>query len=239
MGQPAERVELQSARKRSSGIQPTKIVMLIGIADLEVDPAGNRKVGIAGLWLIEEILNARVGRGAVGVTAIADFAAKKDVAVLSEGPAVIGVGVEQLSIMAVVERRRLFRRVFANLCGDVTWRRRLEHDVDDAGDRVRAVLCRRAIAQNLDVIDHPGRNGIEVDRLRPAPDESVDVHDGAHVPALAVHEHERLIGRQSAQRRRPHVVGRVAEGRAREVERRRECLNHLRGLRPARRSHLE
>jgi hypothetical protein len=48
--------------------------------------------------------------------------------------------------------------------------------------------------------------------------------------ALAVDEHQYLVGPEAAQRRRPDRVRPVGDSRPRKVEGRRDRLDHLRGL---------
>ena len=115
---------------------------------------------------------------------------------------------------------------------------RLQHHVDHAGDGVRSVLRRRAVAKDLDVVDGRGGDGVEVDAARSAADRVVRVHERAGVAALAVDHDQELIGPQSAQRGRADGVGAVADRRPRKVERRRDLLNDLARLRRRRRGDL-
>ncbi len=75
------------------------------------------------------------------------------------------------------------------------------HEVDDAGDRVGAVLRRRAIAQDLNAIDAGRRDDRCVRSLRTAERAG---EDGAAMQPLAVDKNERVIRGQAAQRRRAH-----------------------------------
>ena len=99
-----------------------------------------------------------------------------------------------------------------------TLRASLQDDVDDAGNRVGAILGRGAVAQDLDVVDRRQRDGIEVHGLRTATDHAVVEQDRAGVPALAVDQHQHLVGRQAAQLCRALRVRGVGRGRAREVQ---------------------
>ena len=55
---------------------------------------------------------------------------------------------------------------------------------------------------------------------------------------LAVDEHEHLIWSETTERRGPHRVGAVGDGRPWEIERRRQRHDDLRGLRVAARGDL-
>lgn len=82
----------------------------------------------------------------------------------------------------------------------------LEDDVDDAGDRVRTVNRRGAAAEDLDAVDHHARHVGEVDRV----DRAV-VRDRVVGDAMAVDQHQRVVGTESAQ---ADHVGRRREGAA-------------------------
>ena len=77
------------------------------------------------------------------------------------------------------------------------------------------------------MVDRRDRNRVEIDARRPAPDAAVEVDQRALVTALAVDEHQHLVRSEAAQRGRPDRVGAVGDRRAREVERRRQRLDHL------------
>ena len=172
---------------------------------VEAVERGFARVGLAAH---QRVLLARVQAGAVGGAAVAVFGRKRDeqalVAHRSEGAQVHQFAVALL-VFAVA-------RVEAALGAGA-----LEHDVDDAGDGVGAVLRGRAVAQHFDAGDGVGRDGIEVHRRTAAADAAVEVEHGAAVAALAVHQHQGLVGRQAAQLGRTHVVGAVGDAGAREV----------------------
>ena len=95
----------------------------------------------------------------------------------------------------------------------------LEQEVDDAGDGVRAVLRRRAVAQHLDLPEGDGRNGRDVGPLRPVGHPAEPRDDRRAVAPLAVHEDEGVVVREVAQARRPHEGRGVADGVGGDVER--------------------
>ena len=103
------------------------------------------------------------------------------------------------------------------------------HDhIDDAGDGVRTVLGRGAVAQHLDTFDRAAGEGVHVDAARTRGHAVRErVHHGCLVTAHAIHQHQRLVRRQTAQREGPDHVGGVGDGLAGEVHRRRQCLKCL------------
>ena len=100
----------------------------------------------------------------------------------------------------------------------------LQDDVDDTRDRIRAVLRRGAIAQDLDPLDRRGGERREVHALRALVDRSqrceLQVHEGGAMPARAVHQHQGVIGREVAQRNGADEGGTVRDREALRVQRR-------------------
>ena len=94
----------------------------------------------------------------------------------------------------------------------------LKLNIDDARDRVRTVLRRRAVTQNLDAFDSNGGDGVHVGAGRAAADRVVDMNQRGLMTAFAVYEYERLVGPETAQRRRTQGIGSVRNRRTREVE---------------------
>ena len=95
----------------------------------------------------------------------------------------------------------------------------LQDDVDHAGKRVGAVLRGGAIAQHFDVVDRRQRDRVEIDALRALADLAQAQHQRARMPALAVHQHQHLVRRQSTQFERPLEREGVRGRREREVQR--------------------
>ena len=71
-----------------------------------------------------------------------------------------------------------------------------EHEVDHARDRVRAVLCGRAVTQNFDLTQGNRRKLGDVREVGPL---ATKLHRCRAVTALAVHKHQRVVSRQAAQ----------------------------------------
>ena len=145
---------------------------------------------------------------------------------MEECPAAVGnAGVRRTLPHAPIAQRRDTRL-------QIHFRRRsaLEHNVDHTGDRVGTVLRSRTIAENFNALDHAGRNRVQIHRRLPASHRAVHVDQCRGVPTLAVHQHQHLIRTESAQRRRTHRIGTVADRCARKVHARRQRLNHLRRL---------
>ena len=93
--------------------------------------------------------------------------------------------------------------------------------VDHARDRIRTVLRGGAVAQHFDRLDGGQRDRVQIDGGRAAADGAVDVHQRRGMPALAVDEYQRLVGREAAQGRRADVIRAIGDGRPGEIERRR------------------
>jgi hypothetical protein len=70
----------------------------------------------------------------------------------------------------------------------------LELDVDHARDRIGAILRCGAIAEHLDPADRDSRDQVEVDRRASSADGAIDVEQRRDVAALAVDQHQRLVG---------------------------------------------
>jgi hypothetical protein len=143
--------------------------------------------------------------GAVGFAAAAAFHRQVDVAaVLAEREAACWRWRDQVSPSpsAVVPTAPLIWVSLTLL---------LQDDVDHAGDRVRPVLGGGAVAQHLDVVDGRHRNRIDVGAGRAAADGLLDVDQRLLVAALAVHQHQQLVGPEAAQGGRADDVGAVAD----------------------------
>ena len=96
---------------------------------------------------------------------------------------------------------------------------RLEDDVHDAGDGIRAVLRGGAVLQHLDVVDGGDGNVVQVGRRAALVRAAQHGQVRRAVAALAVHEHQRIVRRQPAQPRRQRHVGHVAAERLRRQRR--------------------
>ena len=105
--------------------------------------------------------------------------------------------------------------------------RRLQDDVDDAGDGVRAVLGGGPVGEHLDVVDRPDRDQAEVHRRRSGVGiAAVDGEVRGGVAALAIDQHQRVVGVEPAQ------GGLDGQGRRigailLKVERRHALLQHV------------
>ena len=114
----------------------------------------------------------------------------------------------------------------------------LEHDVDHAGDGVRAVLRRCAVAQHLDALDRGRGDRVQVHAHRAAAERAVHVDERARVAPLSVDQHEDLIGAEPAQARRIDLIRAIGDGLVGRVERRGERGEHLVDFRQARLGHF-
>src|SRR3546814_278123 len=94
-------------------------------------------------------------------------------------------------------------------------------EIENAGDRIRSIERRRAVTQNLQLADRDRRNRRKIGSLR-SPDigNIGELDRRAAMAPFAVHEHQRLVRRQAAQRERPGENGAVVADEALDVERR-------------------
>ena len=94
-------------------------------------------------------------------------------------------------------------------------------EIEDARDRIRSIERGRPVAQNLELADRDRRDRREVGTLRSANIGNIGELDRrAAMTPLAVHEHQRLVRRQAAERERPGEDGAVIADEALDVERR-------------------
>ena len=175
------------------------------------------------------ILLARIAERTVRHRAVAPFHAGVEVAAVAPRQPLIGAHHRVGAVIALAQARDLGVEL-ASLAEHVAGARALQNNVDDTRDGVGAVLRRRAVTQDFDAVDHGRRDGIEVHRRGATTNRSVVVDQRARVATLAVHEHQRLIGREATQRGRAHVVRAVGHGGTWEIQRWRRRLQHLRRL---------
>ena len=154
---------------------------------------------------------AEIGAGAVGRVAFGHFGRDTHPAVVAQGEA----GRTLDGFLLAVAFLRLAIAHFDVAAG----RAFFQDDVDHAGNRVGAVLGRRTIAQYFHMVDGGQGNGVQVDGRRAAAQRTVDVDHGGRITALAVHQHQGLVGRQAAQLGRTHGVAGVGARGAGKVQR--------------------
>jgi len=171
-------------------------------------------------WVTRGGSTRSVHAGAIRLVALASFQRQVQIAaVAAQGEALVHAGgiVVAVSLIGGADVGAELAKVRAFL----------QDDVDDAGDRVRAVLGGRAVAQHLDALDRGQGNGIDVGAGRAAPDGLLHVHQGLLVAALAVDQDQQLVRAEAAQGCGADDVGAVADEGGAEVERRIEVLQHL------------
>ena len=86
----------------------------------------------------------------------------------------------------------------------------LEHEVDNPCERIRTVLRRGPIAQNLNPFNRARRNRVHVYARRASTDRSIHVNQRTPVPPLPVDEYKHLIGSQAPKRRGAQRIRSVA-----------------------------
>ncbi len=187
MGIGGEAVQLDVVVQRHAGVVGQRLAVQRRVADgrVAVAPGALVDAGADGPRLLAEL------RAEVEETALAETQAAIHPAVLGQAVAIAVATVVVGEPAAVVGR--------------------LEDDVDHPGDGVRAVLRRGAVAQHLDALDGGERDGVQVDPGGAALQPAADIDIGGLVAALAVHQHQHVVGTQAAQRlrvgQRRSVVG--------------------------------
>ena len=211
-----EAVERGGFAERQLCVVPGVQILGLAIAKLVVALALQGQVG-RGLVPRRDLVEA----GAVGALVVLQFQADaQEAALVAQHGADLGAGVAGLAIgdgavdrleVGVVGAEAGFERA--------AFGRVIQDHVDHAGHRIGAVQRTGAIAQHLDALDRADRDRVEVDRGGALADLAVGVDQRAAVAALAVDQHQHLIGREAAQLGRPDVVGAAGVGLAREIER--------------------
>ena len=169
------------------------------------------------------LLSVRARHAAIRNIGIRVFGSEVEETVFGEGQAEVAADGKTLTLgvvgLAVLRRRREAGRIV------------LEDDVDDARDRIGTVLRRGAVTQDLDALDGRGREGRPVHRLRALVHRTerrqLQVDERRAMPARAVHQHERVVGRQVAQADRPDQGRAVRDRKTLRVQRRRDPRQRL------------
>ncbi|MNS76816.1 hypothetical protein D3C72_1103730 [compost metagenome] len=177
---------------------PVRIQRLAGVGedgpllDLGVAEAGGDGVG----------RHARIQVRAVGRLAVQIFGRQGQVTVGAKAQALPRRSGDGATVgLVALAARRLDRGEILAVgdAGPAALASFFQAQVDDAGDGVRAVLRRSAVAQDLDPVQSAGRDSVQIDGGRTATDRAVDVDQGRGVAARAVHQHQGLVRRQAAQ----------------------------------------
>ena len=211
----AEGIDLEAVADRKRRVVHERRIVHRPVARLVRLRAGEREVGRRLLLEERDLVEAGAQRLlAVAVLAgqVQEAAADAEAGVdrREQRVAVVDALAGRLEVRAVLSpaRRRLAALV-----------RVLQHDVDDARNRIGAVLRARAVAQHFDPLDRADRNAVEVDRARALAELGFGREGRRRVAPLAVHEHEHLVRAQVPQLRRAHEVREVRVRLPRQVER--------------------
>ena len=226
---PAERIELSTPgrvdrqpeideRHQVFGQAVTHMVVRLadGVVLLDDDAVGVDFVGIA-----RDVLIAGFGPGSVGRLPKPVFGKQAERAAAEfEPPAAVDVR------GGSVVREVLAHHVAPDIGIDERCEDAVLHDqVDDAGNRVGAVLSRGAVAEDFDPVDGAGGKGVEIDTGRPGrPAEGEGVDQRRPMPPEPVDQHQRVIGRETPHREGTNDIVGVGDALAREVDRGRHRL---------------
>src|SRR5690606_7773355 len=160
--------------------------------------------------------------GAVRAVAVAVFHRGGQEAVLTQAEALPGRDGDGVAVadvpFAAIEAGKVGDVGAVGHAGAAAFAGLAQAQVDDPGDGVRAVLGRSAVAQDLDPLDSRGRNRVEIDGGRAAPDRAVQVDQGGLVTTQAVDQDQGLVGTLTAQGGRADGVRAVGRRRAGEVQ---------------------
>ena len=165
-------------------------------------------------WLLLLMVGALAG--ARGGIRFRKFAGEDDAAAIAQGQAALGTSLV-IGAIALIILRILAEGLHAWLI--------VEDDVDDTSDGVRAILGRCAVAQHFDALDRQIGDGCKVGGLRAAA-----AQQGGTVIALAVHQHQRLVGREATECRGADKGLTVGGGQTLDVERWQELRQSIRQI---------
>src|SRR5258706_16033190 len=151
-------VKLPVARDRRAGIGPEAVLLDRGIAESAGDRAGG---------------DARIVIGAIGRLALQILAGDGEESVLAKAESLPGAGSDSgfAGGTAIAASRLDVGIVEAVFDGSAAARACLtQAHIDDAGNRIRSILRRGAVAQHLDLVERYRRDGVEIGRGGTPPD---------------------------------------------------------------------
>ena len=199
-------VELQAV-----GVQVAEVAEQLQVVLARRVAPGLRGVGHGGVAGRDHRRCVGALHAAVGRTGIAVLQAQVGEAVVAERqPHVAGDVVRVAVARAIGAGVELQAAALAGV---------LEQEVQHAGDGVRAVLRRGAVAQHLHLPQGDRRDGRDVGSLRAVRHTAEPDEDRRAVAALAVDQHQRVVVGEVAQAGRPHERRRAADRVRGDVER--------------------
>jgi hypothetical protein len=185
---------------------------------------------------LRRVRHVRVARGSGGGGIVTLHAARRRVGLAPfGGQRCVAVRAERQSDLAVDLLRETV--AFVVLAAEdldlAAFGQTLEAEVDDACDRVGAVLCSCAVTQHFDLVERERREHGDVDALRTVGQTVAEEGDDrGTVATLAVDEDQGVVRRQSAQVGRAYQGGGVVDRDGADVERGHqhlECVEHVGG----------
>ena len=161
------------------GIQCQCCLIHIRVAQLECCFAHAREIAGVGRC-------ALIGTGAIGHVLVAGLCRQMDgAAAAAQGQACI---TRQLPLLAIA-----LGILAASQCNTASSAGALEHDIDDAADGIRSILCRCTITQDFHAFDSGDGDRVQINCRRATTDRAIHIHQRRNMAALAIDEHQRLI----------------------------------------------
>ena len=190
----AEGVQLGGVVDEGFQVEAGALAFQIGLSPA-LDRVGHAQLRVRGLErdCIRPLAGARSGVG------VGEFGEQDQAAVIAQ---------RQAAARAHLAGTAIALRIAGIANGDLAAGFVFQDDVDDAGNRIGAVLRRRAIAQHFDALDRAGRNLRQIGGLRTAA-----AQQRAAVEAAAIDQYQRLVRRQATQRGGAHNTYPSAIGR--------------------------
>ena len=222
----------RNLRQKALGVDAGQIFIAVGITEKRSGPAVTaaqmamaeqcgvalRQLGVPGqlavlgigIAKVQSGLPIRIRPGPVAAAPVAQLGSDIEKTIARQGRAVKQAGLALNAIAlggAAPAQQRLVGLAIA-----------FEHDVDDAGNRIRAVLRCRAIAQHFHPLHRQQGDGVQVHAGTAPANRAVGVQQRALVQPLAIDQHQHLVGAEGAQGKRRGMVSAIRNRGAGVVE---------------------
>ncbi len=202
----AERIKLRVATTQRKGRiegQQGRVIGAVALDQVQIRVAG--RVLLVGVRVSRRVDHAGIDGTAITVAVVADLGRQIQIAVLQRLESRVAGDILGAAAAVVVST---VRGGHVAACGIL-----FENDVDDARDRVGAVLRGGPFGEHLDVVDGFHGNQIEIRCGTPLVGSIEHGQVGCSMPPLAVDENQRVVGTQAAQLDLQRLVGLIATER--------------------------